>query len=118
MQKWLDWNTPNINTFNQIPFAEIGTIQKDPVEPVAGFGSNEMLDELSDDAIDVIVRHATDAGSPVILNELRHAGGAIARVAPDSSAINHRDAEFYFQMGGPTPTPELVGCGKSLYPAL
>jgi hypothetical protein len=116
MQKWLDWHSPNINTFQEIPFAEIGTIQKDPVEPTAGFGSNEMLDELSDELIDVIVGRATDASSPIILNELRHAGGAIARLAPDSSAISHRDAQFYFQLGGPTPTPEALAAAKAYMP--
>jgi FAD/FMN-containing dehydrogenase len=116
MQQWLDWNTPNINTFSDLPFAEIGSIQKDSIEPVAGFGSNEMLDELSDEAIDMIVQRATDPASPIVFNELRHAGGAIARIALESSAISHRDAKFYFQIGGPVPTPELLAAVKAYIP--
>lgn len=116
IQKWLDWRTPTSNSFQEIPFAEIGSIQKDPVDPTATFGSHEMFDQLSDELIDVIVRHATDPSSPVVFNEVRHAGGAIARVSPDSSAISYRDAEFYFQIGGPVPTPELLAAIKAYVP--
>ena len=75
-----------------MPFADIGTIQKDPVQPTAGFGSNELLDELSDGVISVILKHMTSQTSPMTFTELRHAGGAIKRIDPNSSAIAHRDA--------------------------
>lgn len=43
-----------------------------------------MLDDLSDEAVDVIVRHATDSTSPLTLNVLRHAGGAMAPYPPET----------------------------------
>ncbi|HEX2906842.1 MAG TPA: FAD-binding oxidoreductase [Phototrophicaceae bacterium] len=106
IQKWVDWREPLTNTFHEMPFAEIGTISNDPVDPAAGYGSNEMFNELSDAAIATIVRRATDPASPLVMAELRHAGGAIARVAADANAIGNRDASFYFQIGGPLFTPE------------
>lgn len=116
IQKWLDWRTPVSNSFHEMPFAEIGTIQKDPVEPSAGFGSNEMLDTLSDELIDTIIQHMTAADSPMLFTELRHAGGAIARVAPDANAINHRDAEFYLNLAGVAFTPDLLAAVKAYMP--
>lgn len=106
MQHWLDWQTPLINELGEIPFAKIGTISKDPAFPTPIYGSSEMFDSLSDAAIDVIVRYATDDESPMPFCELRHAGGAIARVDPNTNAICHRAATFYMQLGGLAPTPE------------
>jgi hypothetical protein len=57
-----------------------------------------MFDVLSDEALAVLVRHATDTTSPLIFSELRHAGGALAR--SQDSAIGNRQAAFYLQIGG------------------
>ncbi|HKD76848.1 MAG TPA: FAD-binding protein, partial [Ktedonobacterales bacterium] len=99
MQPWLDWHTPLGNTLHEMPFSEVGTIQNDPVDPALAYASNEMLNDLSDEAIDVIVRHATDGATPVVFIELRHAGGALSRSS--GNAIGDRGASFYMQMGGP-----------------
>lgn len=107
IQQWLDWRKPLVNAFRVTPFSEIGTVSNDPVEPGAGYGSNEMFDTLSDDAIDLIVRQMTDKTSPIMMGEIRHAGGAIARVPADANAIGNRDAQFYFTMGGAAFTPEI-----------
>ncbi len=106
IQQWLDWRQPLVNTFHELPFTEVGTISNDPVNPSAGYGTNEMFDELSDEALDIIAQHATNKASPLVLHELRHAGGAIARVAPDANAISNREAKFYFQLGGPLFAPD------------
>ncbi len=105
IQKWLDWRAPLANTFRLMPFAEIATINNDPVQPSAGYASNGMFDDLSDEAIAIIVRRASDKSSPVVMHELRHAGGAISRVAADANAIGNRDAQFYFTLGGPLFPP-------------
>ena len=103
VRPWLDWQTPINNAFHEMPFSEIGTITNDPVNPMAEYGSSEMIDNLSDEAVDVIVHHATDSASPLTMNVLRHAGGAIARVPADASAIGNRDASLYLLMGGTVP---------------
>jgi FAD/FMN-containing dehydrogenase len=100
IQPWLDWQIPIDNAFREMPFSEVGSITNDPVDPVAEYGSSDMFDDLSDEAIDVIVRHATDPASPVSLNVLRHAAGAIARVPAADSAIANRDAWLYLLMAG------------------
>jgi hypothetical protein len=113
MQPWLDWQRPSTNAFRQLPFAEIATISNDPVDPVAGHGTNEMLSELGDEVIAVILHQMQDSASPLLTTELRHAGGAIARVPVDENAIGNRDALFYLQMAGLTPTTEAKRAVKS-----
>jgi FAD/FMN-containing dehydrogenase len=113
MQPWLDWQTPLSNSFREIPFADVATISNDPVDPISGHGSNELIDTLSDAAIDVIVRRMTDQDSPLSVTELRHAGGAISRVATDANAISNRDATFYMQTSGLVPTPEIYTAVKA-----
>lgn len=104
MQQWIDWCAPAASTLREMPFSEIATISNDPTTPGAGYGSQETFRELSDDAMDTIVRYVSAPESTFAMVELRHAGGAIARVAPDANAISNRDAEIFMQMGGPTPT--------------
>jgi FAD binding domain/Berberine and berberine like len=106
IQPWLDWRTPGTNTFQEMPFSEIGTIQNDPVAPTASASSSEMFDDLSDEAIDIIVRCMTDAASPLVFSELRHAGGAIARADADASAVGNREATFNLVIGALVITPE------------
>lgn len=113
LRPWLGWQAPIANTFREMPFREIGAISNDPVDPVAGTGSHEMLDDLADDIIDLLVRHATDAASPLLFTEIRHAGGAIARVPADANAIGHRSAPFFLQLAALTPTPEIYAAANA-----
>jgi FAD/FMN-containing dehydrogenase len=113
LRPWLDWRAPIDNTFHEMPFSEVGTIAHDPVEPSALFGSSEMLDDLTDAAIDTFVAQATDPSSPISLNVLRHVGGAIARVPTEATAIANRDAKLYLLAAGPTPTPEATVAMKT-----
>ena len=113
LRPWLDWRAPLDNTFREMPFSEVGTIAHDPVEPLALFGSSEMLDDLTDAAIDAFVAQATDPSSPISLNVLRHVGGAIARVPTEATAIGNRDAKLYLLTAGPTPTPEATAAMKN-----
>jgi FAD/FMN-containing dehydrogenase len=106
IQPWLDWQAPASNTFQQMPFAAIGTVNNDPVEPRAAYGSNELFDTLSDEALDLMVRYTFDDTSPLIFSELRHAGGAIARGDADASPVGNRDASFYLLVNSAAPTPE------------
>jgi FAD/FMN-containing dehydrogenase len=103
IRPWLNWRAPVSNSFHEMPFSEIGTITNDPVDPIAPYNSSDMFDDLSDEAIDVIVRFATDNASPLTLNMLRHTGGAIARGPADAGAMGNRDASLYLMMSGVAP---------------
>jgi hypothetical protein len=112
IQKWLDWSAPLSNTFHTMPFSEIGTVSNDPEGSPAALGSSEMFTELSDEAIEVIIRYATDPATPLALSGLRHAGGAIKRIDPNANAVGNRNAEFSMQMGGMIFSPEQYEAAK------
>lgn len=116
MRPWLDWHAPTSNSLREMPFTEVGSIQNDPVDPSPAFASNEMLDKLSDGVIDVIVRYMTDAASPLVFTELRHAGGAIARVSADANAVGNRDAAYYMQINGLAFSPEIRAALEAYLP--
>jgi hypothetical protein len=68
--------------------------------------SSLWLREISDDMLDVMLNYSS-AQSPVTFVEIRHAGGAIARVKPDTNAYGNRDANHILEIGAITPTPEI-----------
>lgn len=108
LRYWRDWQAPFIDDFKAIPFTEVAAISDDPVDPLPGFSTGAWLSELSDDAIDVLIRYGAgeDGASPLVVTEVRHAGGAIARVDPDENAYGHRDASLVLNLIGMTPTLE------------
>ncbi|MDX6635069.1 MAG: hypothetical protein QOF06_1272 [Solirubrobacterales bacterium] len=104
----LEIGEPIMNTFDQVPPAALCRIHMDPEQPVPGLGHHRVLRELPDEAIDVFAS-MSDAGSgtPLLLTEIRHMGGALSRPAEDGGALSHLDAEFaMFGIGMPM-TPEL-----------
>lgn len=101
IKPWLDWRKPVTNTMREMPFSEVATITNDPTAPTATYGTNMHFDELSDAAIDIIVRWATDPKTVIIANELRHVGGAITRIPAESNAIANRDTQIFFGIGTP-----------------
>jgi FAD/FMN-containing dehydrogenase len=58
------------------------------------------IDALSDDAIDVLVARTKLLPSPVSTIEMLYYGGAVARVAPESTAFPHRARKFPFNVIG------------------
>jgi FAD/FMN-containing dehydrogenase len=113
IQPWLDWRTPMDNTFRELPFSEVGTLSRDPVEPTAMYCSSDMIDSLSDAAIDLIVERASDPGSSLSLHVLRHAGGAMARPPADAGAVGNRDAQMYLFMAGMAEGSEAAAAVRS-----
>lgn len=66
------------------------------------------LKDLGDAAIDTIVSYALgkDGPSPLIIAEVRHAGGAISRVKREPAVYSNREAELLLNYVGVTPTEE------------
>jgi hypothetical protein len=99
---------PIMDTFAQIPAAGLGRISMDPEDPVPGMGHHALIRELSDEAIDALVGVAgPEAGSPLLLADLRQAGGALGRPADDAGALGSLDAAFV-----------LVGIGVPMDPKM
>jgi hypothetical protein len=99
---------PIMDTFDQIPAAALSRIHMDPEQPVPGLGHHLTIRDLPDAAIDAFVGLAgPDAGSPLLLTELRHLGGALGRPADGNGALSHIEAGWVMFGVGLPMTPEL-----------
>ena len=104
VQQWIDWQAPIMNMFQALPFSQVGLISSDPSDPMPDMVSGGWMRELSDEAIDTLIRYG--AFSPLTVTEVRHAGGAIARVDPESAAFSHRDAPLVLCLIGMPFSPD------------
>ncbi len=101
-----------MDTFAWMPTAGLSRIHMDPENPVPGIGEGMTVTDLSDEAIDAFASIAgPDSGSPMLLSELRHLGGALGRPAEDGGALSHLDAGYAMYSIGMPMTPEL---GKAI----
>lgn len=99
---------PIMDTFGQIPAEALSRIHMDPEPPVPGMGHHELLAELPDDAIEAFVGAAgPEAGSPLLLAEIRQLGGALGRPAENGGALSALDADFVMFAIGMPMNPEL-----------
>ncbi|MDQ2661567.1 MAG: FAD-binding protein, partial [Actinomycetota bacterium] len=82
--------------------------------PLLFVGGNGFVPELSDAALDAVAAaYAREVPTMVLLRAL---GGAFSRVAPDATAIAHRDAEVLLIVNGvlpPDSTPEQIAAAKA-----
>jgi hypothetical protein len=99
---------PIVDTFGQIPSEGLCRIHMDPEQPVPGLGEGMLIGELPDEAVDAFAGLAgPGSGSPLLLSELRHLGGALGRPDSAGGALSHLDADFAMYSVGMPMTPEL-----------
>ena len=100
--------TPVLDSVQKIPYAEIGSVHADPVDPMPVHEAATMLSELPAEAVDRLVSLAgPGSGSPQSVVELRLLGGALARRGEVPSAFSHREAAYSLLAVG-TPTPDTA----------
>jgi FAD binding domain len=105
-----------MDTFAWMPTAGLSRIHMDPENPVPGIGEGQTVRELPDAAIDAFVSIAgPESGSPLLLSELRHLGGALGRPDENGGALSHLDTGFAMYGVGLPMTPEL---GEAIPPHL
>jgi len=100
--------SPIMDIFEQMPTAGLSHIHMDPENPVPGIGNGSLVEALPDEAIEAFTAAAgPDSGSPLLLSELRHLGGALGRPAENGGALSHLNAGFVMYSVGMPMTPEL-----------
>ena len=70
---------PETDTFMTVPPVALSHIHMDPEDPMPGASHSGMIDELPASLLDELIAFATTPGSPIMMHELRHLGGALAR---------------------------------------
>ena len=98
-----------MDTFDWMPTAGLSRIHMDPENPVPGIGEGGAR------RASCPTRRSTpgsgssapDSGSPLLLSELRHLGGALGRPAENGGALSQLDAGFAMYSVGMPMTPEL-----------
>lgn len=88
-----------VDTVGEMPYAAVGSIHDDPVQPMAYRTAGAMLSDLDGSAAQALLELAgtSTAGSLVVdplIVELRHLGGALAAPPAVASAVAHREAGY------------------------
>jgi FAD/FMN-containing dehydrogenase len=100
------------------PLRELGTVLMDMSQPMPftavqasfdpffprgqlqAYWKSQYLEELSDEAIDVIAAKANDRPAPLTLVNTFHMGGAIAKVDPEETAFSERQWPYMISIDG------------------
>jgi hypothetical protein len=99
---------PIMDTFARMPVSGLGRIHMDPEPPVPILGHAVLIRELTNEGIDAFFeRVGPEAGSPLLLAELAHLGGALGRPAEDAGALSHLDSDYVMFAAAIPMTPQL-----------
>ena len=110
---------PAYDTFAIVPPAALGDLAMDPPDPLPYHTAHQMLGELSPDAVDAILAVAgPGSGAPIAMVQLRHLGGALARVAPGAGARATLPGEVSLLGLGVIPDAESAGPVRASLAAL
>lgn len=97
---------PELDLFGMQPPAGIAELAMDPAEPLPTRSATALFDTLSPAAIDELVGLVAAPGSPVLMTQLRHVGGALARPAADGGARDRLAGELCLYAASVVPVPE------------
>lgn len=108
--------TPVLDTVGVLPYAAIGAVHADPVDPMPVYEEQVLLREFGAEAVDILLAAAGPGSASVqTIVEVRLLGGAMARQAPHRSAFCHRQAAYAVTVIGVPMGPAPAGrAGGSL----
>jgi FAD/FMN-containing dehydrogenase len=115
--------TPIVDTVAEMPYAALGAIHADPVEPMPVLDGGILLSDFDQAAAEALLAVAgPDVPAPFAVVEVRHLGGALGRPPRSGDAVAGRDARFsLFAVSAPVPDlfAEVVPAGAGrLFDAL
>ncbi len=98
---------PEMDTFARIPAEGVLAMHMDPPDPMPGVSDHAMLTGLPDDAVAALLESAgPGAETPLLIAELRHLGGALARA--HDGALARLDGEYALFTVCVVPAPEMA----------
>jgi hypothetical protein len=110
-----------------LPFRGVSPLLMDTVQPMSYVEAQKLVDgfypkglqnywkssfiaAVTDDVIDLMVRHCADRPGPMCHGLIEHQlGGAVRANDPDATAFNHRDLEYSFMAIGQCTDPAEAG---------
>jgi len=101
--------TPLIDAVAELPYAQIGLVHSDPVNPMPVAEGGVLLSSFDADAAAALLDAVgPEREVPLAAVEVRLLGGALAREATPPNAVGGRDAAYSLHVVG-APVPELLG---------
>ena len=101
---------PELDTFARIPLAALTRIHMDPEGPTPSVSNSILLGELAPETIDALLAVAgPGSGSSVLVAEIRHLGGAVARPADAAVATLPGAYLGFFLAIAPFPEAAAIG---------
>jgi len=92
---------PAVDLVGPIPYTAVQSmLDGGGPKGVNGYMKAEFMDDLSDDAIDVLVQHGNNRPGPMVQLLMEPMGGAISHVADDESALGRRDVPWCYHALG------------------
>ena len=111
-----------LSAVGPMPYSAADSIHQDPTEPSPSWGDSVLLRSLDAETVDALLAVAGPAvDSPLVMVELRHLGGALARQPVVPAAVAGREAAYLaFVVGLLTPAlaTEVPAAGRSVLAAL
>jgi hypothetical protein len=111
-----------IDAVGVMPYAAIGAVHADPVDPMPIYEDHALLRELSAETVEAILAACgPGSNSPQTIVELRLLGGELAREPRHRSAFCHRNAAYSLSVIGVLAPPAgetVVGHAADLVAAL
>jgi FAD/FMN-containing dehydrogenase len=108
---------PEIDTFADVPPVALSYIHMDPEDPMPAVSEHAILDALPAHAADLVVdRFGKGSGSPLLMVEFRHAGGALAR--PGTGALSHLAGEYLMFASGVAVNEAVVAATEMAFSSL
>jgi UDP-N-acetylenolpyruvoylglucosamine reductase len=99
---------PEIDMWGTMPAAGLVRVHGDPEDPTPAESDSRVLGELTEEAVDAFVDAAgPGSGSPLLMAELRHVGGALGRIPADHGALPIVDGAYVLFALGVAFTPEM-----------
>lgn len=97
---------PIADTVTTLPYASIGVVHSDPVDPMPTHEETDMLRSLPADAVGRLLEVAgPGSGSPQVMVELRQLGGALARQPAEPDMLCHRTEAYNLTVIGALVPP-------------
>ena len=97
---------PELDLFGLQPPAGIADLAMDPADPLPTRSATALLDSLPGEAIDQVVGISAVPGSPVLMTQFRHLGGALSRPAAGGGARDRLAGEVCVFAVSVVPHPD------------